>query len=94
MWMWNDGWGHMADWGWGWGIAGMLMMVVFWGAVLLFLFYAFRSVTARDERSTTNRHSDEDRALTVLRERYARGDIDREEFEARRRVLNDPAGSQ
>ena len=30
----------------------------------------------------------EDRALAILRERYARGDINREEFEARRQDLS------
>ena len=32
--------------------------------------------------------TEEDRALAVLRERFARGEIDAEEYEARRRVLH------
>ena len=33
------------------------------------------------------RSAESDRALTILRERYARGEIDKQEFDARKRDL-------
>jgi putative membrane protein len=59
----------------------MLMMVVFWGVVVAGIVVAIRWLggQTREPRS--------DRALDVLRERYARGEIDREEFEAKKRDL-------
>jgi putative membrane protein len=74
-------WG-MHQWLWGaWGVGMMLMMVVFWGVVVAGIVVAIRWLggQTREPRS--------DRALDVLRERYARGEIDREEFEAKKRDL-------
>lgn len=88
--MWNDGWGHMGDWSWGWGIFGMSMMVLFWGAIILLVFYAVRSTMSQSQGSSTNATPETDRALAILQERYARGEIDREEYETRRRVLEEP----
>jgi putative membrane protein len=68
---------------WGmWGMGGMMLaMVVFWLALLAAIgvgvWWLVRA--ARGIR--------QDRALEALRERYARGEITREEFEARRRDL-------
>lgn len=93
MWANNDGWGHMGDWGWGWGIVGMLMMTVFWGAVILLFVYALRGSILRSDQSSTTPLPQQDRALSVLQERYARGEIDRDEFEERRRTLQDPLHS-
>jgi len=74
-------WG-MHQWVWGaWGIGMMLMMVVFWGVVVAGIVVASRWLAGqtREPRS--------DRALEVLRERYARGEIDKDEFEAKKRDL-------
>jgi putative membrane protein len=76
-------WGMHPGW-WMWGAGGMvmmLMMLVFWGLVIAGVVLGIRwlSRQGREERS--------DRALDILRERYARGDINKEEFEARRRDL-------
>lgn len=59
----------------------MLAMVVFW-LVLVSAIAIGGWWLVRAARGTR-----QDRALEALRERYARGDITREEFEARRRDL-------
>jgi putative membrane protein len=70
-------------WGVGgmWGLGMMLMMVVFWGVIIAGIVLGIRWLSAQGGGSSP------DRALDILRQRYARGEIDREEFEARRRDL-------
>jgi putative membrane protein len=71
-------------WGmWGaWGIGMMVMMLVFWGVVIVGMVLAIRWLVSqgREPRSS-------DAALDILRQRYARGDIGKEEFEAKKRDL-------
>ncbi|MGY8997651.1 MAG: SHOCT domain-containing protein [Alphaproteobacteria bacterium] len=64
-------------------MAGGLMMVLFWAGLIAALFFAFRwfSKGAAVQPGTAS-------AVDVLRERYARGEIDRAEFEERRNVLS------
>ena len=65
-----------------WGMAGMMVwMVLGWllGLVLL--------VAAVWWLVTNVRRPRRDHALDILRERYARGEISREEYEAQRRDL-------
>lgn len=78
-----DGWGMHPMWGvWGfWGIGMMLAMFVFWALVIAGIVFGIRRlVTERRPRGS-------DHALAILRERYARGEINREEFEAKRKDL-------
>lgn len=77
------GWGMHPMWGAGgmWGLGMMLMMVVFWGAIIAGIVLVIRWLSAQGGGSSP------DRALDILRQRYARGEIDREEFEAKRRDL-------
>ncbi|MBI1963955.1 MAG: SHOCT domain-containing protein [Candidatus Rokubacteria bacterium] len=73
---------HPGWWMWGaGGVVMMLMMLLFWGLVIAGLVLGIRWLVrqGRDERA--------DRALDILRERYARGEINKEEFDARRRDL-------
>lgn len=77
-------WGHPMMWGWGWGMGMMLMMLVFWGLVIAGLVVLVRWITGQGGAGGAARP---DRALEILRERYARGEINREEFEARKRDL-------
>jgi putative membrane protein len=81
-----DGWGLAIDprwWVWGaWGLGMALMMALFWGVVIVGIVFGIRWLAGRDglPRST-------DRALDILRQRYARGEIDTDEFEAKKRDL-------
>jgi putative membrane protein len=78
------GWGMHPMWGvWGvWGIGMMLMMLIFWGVVIVGIVMGIRWLASQGKgpRST-------DAALDILRQRYARGDINKEEFEAKKRDL-------
>jgi putative membrane protein len=80
----SDFWGMHSMWGmWGaWGTGMMFMMLVFWGLVIVGLVLGLRWLL------TQGRESRSDTTLDILRQRYARGEIDREEFEARRRDLS------
>ncbi|HYW76014.1 MAG TPA: SHOCT domain-containing protein [Gammaproteobacteria bacterium] len=77
-------------WGGGWGgsIFGMLMMLVYFGAIVLLVVFAIRWIAGLgSHRSTSSSRFSEDSALDILRERFARGEIDKAEFEERKRHL-------
>lgn len=79
----------MMDWDVGWGVGGWLMMtlmmLVVWGLPIALVVWAVRSSLHHDRASvTTPPRPDADH---VLAERYARGEIDEEEFARRRDVL-------
>jgi putative membrane protein len=76
------GWGmHHPMWGfWGiWEFVMVLMMFVFWGVVIAGIVIGMRWLARQ------TRESKPDAALEILRQRSARGDINKEEFEARKR---------
>ncbi|MBI2219080.1 MAG: SHOCT domain-containing protein [Candidatus Rokubacteria bacterium] len=76
---------HPGWWMWGaGGVVMMLMMLTFWGLVITGLVLGVRWLARQGREERPDRS---DRALDILRERYARGEIDKEEFEARRRDL-------
>ena len=70
---------------WGvWRIGLMVMMLVlFWGVVIAGIVLAIRWMVSHGRPSRPT-----DAALDILRQRYARGDITQEEFEAKKRDLS------
>ena len=81
---WHMGPGMMGGWGMGW--FGMIFMLIFWVLVILGLVFLIRWLiqNTRKDAGTSNEGS---KALDILKERYARGEIDKEEFEGKRRDL-------
>ena len=75
--MWNGGW-------LGW-IFGPLMMIVFIGVIVAVVMLLIRGLSGQVHH--TAGPSPRPDPLDILKERFARGEIDKEEFEARRRVL-------
>ena len=75
--MWNYYGGHML----GWEIGGWLMMIVFWVAVIGFIVWLVRE--AGNSKTREGRS-----ALEVLKERYAKGEIDKKEFEEKKKDLS------
>lgn len=73
------GWGYGMGWGWS------IIMIAFWIAVIAGIIFLIRwVVTSTDKGSAAGR---EDSALEILRKRYARGEIDKEEFEEKKKDL-------
>lgn len=82
--MWN-GYG-----GWGWGM-GMGLHIVWWVLIAVGIAMLVRwAISERSDRRLERdleRDRQPDGAMAILRERYARGEIDKAEFEARKADL-------
>ena len=72
--------------GWGGWIAMTLMMVAFWGLVIFAVVAIFRATTRGTEPAFPAAHRD---PMNTLDERFARGEIDAEEYHARQAILRD-----
>lgn len=70
--------------GWGGWILMSLAMVVFWGLVIFAVVAIFRSTSKDTERSDRVTRPD---PMQILDERFARGEIDVDDYHARREVL-------
>lgn len=76
--MWNHIWAWDGSWGMGWGWFG-LMHLLWWAIVIMGMAVALRWAAGGRSRA--------DRSLEILRERYARGEIEKPEYEERLRHL-------
>ena len=76
---------HMGSWGWGGMIFGPIMMIVFIalivGAVVLVI--RWTGLGGSSVAGGANK------ARQILDERFARGEIDKDDYEERKRVLSD-----
>jgi putative membrane protein len=83
---WDWGWHPM--WGmWGaWGIGMLLVMLTFWVLVIVALVAGIRWLVHQGREQ--GRESRSDAALDILRQRHARGEINNDEFDAKRRDLS------
>lgn len=76
--------GMMGGWGMGW--FGMIFMIVFWVLVLVSLVFLIKWLikATKGEKNVSNGSS---KAIGILKERYAKGEINKEEFENIKRDL-------
>ncbi len=82
----EGGWFGPGMMGWGmWGL-GWIFMLFFWGLVIVALIFLIRRL-AGFSRSRPSSEKPHDSALEILRQRYARGEIDKEEFDQKKRDL-------
>ena len=73
--------------GWGGWTAGALMMIAFWGSLVLLIVLAIRWIDDRRPGARSDDPRPRSDARQILAQRFARGEISAEEFEDRRRVL-------
>jgi len=78
------------DWGWGthpmmwgaWGFGMMIMMILFWVLVIVAVVLGIRWLLGQEKEARA------DSALEILRQRYARGEINKDEFDAKKKDLS------
>jgi len=77
--MWFDGMGW-------WMMFGGLWMLIFWGGLIFLIVWGIKKLTERggSGSTTTGKRS----PLDIAKERYARGEISREEFEQIKKDLS------
>lgn len=80
--------GHMSGWGW---TGAMVGMVFFWGLLIVLAVAAYRALTGRGAQTPGPGTSTAD-PRRILAERFARGEIDEDEYRGRLAAL-DEAGT-
>jgi putative membrane protein len=85
---------NYCQWGWGmhpgmmaWGWVGLLFMLVFWVLIVVLIIILIRRLLSPGTTRMAG-PPQEDSALEILKKRYARGEIDKEEFEAKKKDLS------
>ncbi len=78
---------HMlGGWGWGGMILGPIMMILFIAAALAAVVLVLRALGVGPRRPAAREGR---AALDILNERFARGEIDKDDYEERKRALSD-----
>ncbi len=75
---------NIFEWGFG-GWLMMLAMLIFWVLIIAFVVQLFNGLRDGSHRGTHHTQS----AIDLLRERYAKGEIEKKEFEEKKNALNE-----
>lgn len=70
--------------GWlGFGL-GWIFMIVFWALIIWLIVFVVRKLSGHD---SFTRHEHKENAMELLKKRYAKGEIDKQEFEEKKKTL-------
>lgn len=83
-------WGmHMMMWN-SWGIGMMIMMFLFWAAVIVAIIFFIRwLITSGKAGPSASNTPHTGSALEILQKRYARGEITKQDYDDMRRALQE-----
>jgi len=83
----SDYGGMMGDWGWnnmmGWGFGGGMIMILFWIIAILAIVALLRWLA----ENLNNNKDTSNKAMEILKEKYAKGEITKEEFETKKKDI-------
>ena len=82
---WHMGPGMMGGWGTGW--FGWIFMIIFWVLVIIGLILLIRWLVHNTGPRSESWNKRSSNAMEILKERYARGEIDKQEFEEKKKDL-------
>ena len=71
----------MTGFGVGFGILGLILMLIFWGGLIALAIWLVKTLFASSQRSAGTARDVEPNASRILDQRYARGEITREQYE-------------
>lgn len=96
-WMQNMMGNMMGNWGWGnsmmggWGIGFGIFNIIVWILIIIGIIYLIRALAGGGHRcGHMGRHitdGDDNSAINILKERYAKGEIDKAEYEQKKKDL-------
>lgn len=69
----------------GWGFNSLFMttmMLIFWVGIIFIIIWMVKELSGKNDNSHKI-----DSAIEILKERFAKGEIDKKEFEERRKIL-------
>jgi putative membrane protein len=75
---------YWGGWNGGWMIGGMILMIIFWGAVIWLVVWGIRKATNHGSSSAVTGGRT---PLEIAKERYAKGEITLQQFEEIKRNL-------
>jgi putative membrane protein len=67
--------------GGGWMLFGSIFMILFWIAIILLIIWLYKQITGTQKEAPT------ESALEILKKRYAKDEISKEEFEKMKKDL-------
>jgi putative membrane protein len=73
-------------WGWGWMVLMVILMIAFWGGIIALIVWAVTRFTRRE--APGNQGVGSRNPLDIAKERYARGEITKEQFDQIKRDLS------
>lgn len=80
-------WGNMmGGWGWMGMVFNLLILILIVAALIMAIRWVLQGGRSREGNDT--RQGSSGRAMEVLKERYARGEIDKDEFEQKKKDLS------
>jgi putative membrane protein len=82
---WHMGRWIMGNWGMGW--FGMIFMIIFWSLIIVGLVLLIRWLIQNTGGKAHSGISTGSKAMDILKERYARGEINLDEFESMKKDI-------
>jgi len=83
---WNMGRWMMGGWGMGW--FGMIFMIIFWALIIVGLVALVKWLVQSTSSKSHSGLSESLKAMDILKERYAKGEITHDEFESMKKDIS------